>query len=128
MQFFASLRAFSLIDNKTEMKANAIMGVVMKSPQCEYFRVVERTNERATFVTKRKGDPEVSLTFTIEDGRRGYAKRDSADPSKPDAKAWDGSGYTRNPADQLVARASSKLARLVYPDVVFNLYAPEEFD
>ena len=41
---------------------------------------------------------------------------------------WDKSGWGKNPADMLVARAGAKLARLVYPDVVHGLYAPEEME
>lgn len=118
MQFFAALRAFDIIGGRPTMKANAIVGTVLKSPLCEYFRCTERSDERATFITKRKGDPEMSLTFTMDDGKLAWAK---------DAKAWASSGWTKNPPDMLVARASSKLARLVYPDLIFNVYAPEEF-
>jgi hypothetical protein len=38
------------------------------------------------------------------------------------------SGWTKSPNDMLVARASAKLARLVYPDVVHGLYAREEME
>ena len=75
--------------------------------------------EAATFVTKRKGDKEIALTFTVAEGRTAFSG---------DEKAWSKSGWGRNPADMCVARASSKLARLVYPDVVHGFYAPEEFD
>ena len=119
LQAMASLRAFHIIDNKPTLSAGVIVAMVLKSGVCEYFRCTERTAERATFVAKRKGDPEISLTFTIEEAKQSWSK---------DEKAWKASGWGRNPADMCVARASSKLARLVCPDVVFNLYAPEEFD
>lgn len=119
MDAMASLRAFHIIDNKPTLSAGVIAAMVLKSGRAEYFRCTERTAEKATFVTKRKGDPEMSLTFTIDEAKAAWSK---------DEKAWKASGWGRNPADMNVARASSKLARLVYPDVVFNLYAPEEFD
>jgi hypothetical protein len=31
-----------------------------------------------------------------------------------------------NPTDMLVARATSRLARMVYPDLLAGLYTPEE--
>jgi 5'-3' exonuclease len=115
----ASLRAFHIIEGKPTMSAGAIQALVLKSRLANYFRCTERTADRATFVTKRGDDPEMTLTYTIEDGRQAWSKDDAA---------WKKSGWGRNPADMLVARASSKLARLVYPDVVSGLYAPEEME
>ncbi len=119
MQAMTALRAFHIIDGKPTLSAGAIHAMVLRSGQAEYFRCTERTNERCTFVTKRKGEPEQSLTFTLEDARLAWGKDDVA---------WKKSGYGRNPADMLVARTSTKLARLVYPDVVHNLYTQEEME
>ncbi len=115
----ASLRAFHVIEGKPTMSAGTIQSLVLKSKLAAYFRCTERTAERATFVTKRGDDPEMALTYTIEDGKQAWSK---------DEAAWKKSGWGRNPADMLVARAASKLARLVYPDVVSGLYAPEEME
>ena len=116
----AALRGFHIIESKHSMHADLIRARAQNSPACEYFRCTERTNEAATFVTKRKGDPEpVTLRYTIEDGKLAWSKDD---------KAWKASGWGRNPADMLVARASSKLARLVYPQEVHGFYAPEELE
>jgi hypothetical protein len=115
----ASLRAFHIIEGKPQMSAGTIQSLVLKSGRAAYFRCTERTATKATFCTKRGDDPEMCLTYTIEEGRAAWPK---------DENAWNKSGWGRNPADMLVARASSKLARLVYPDVVSGLYAPEEFD
>lgn len=115
----ASLRAFHIIEGKPTMSAGTIQSLVLKSKQAAYFRCTERTAEKATFVTKRGDDPEMALTYTIEEGKQAWSK---------DEAAWKKSGWGRNPADMLVARAASKLARLVYPDVVSGLYAPEEME
>ncbi len=119
IQAMASLRAFHIIEGKPTLSAGAIVALIMKSGKAEYFRPVERTAEQATFVTKRHGDPEVMMTFTIDEARQAWSK---------DAASFTKSAWGKHPADMCVARCSSKLARLVYPDVVFNLYAPEEFD
>ena len=108
-----ALRAFDVIDGKPTLKADAIRALILRSGKAEYFRVIERTDTVATFATKRKGDPEVVLSYSIEEAR-------VAGLIKP------GSGWVRNPADMLIARASAKLARLVYPDVVHGVYTPEE--
>jgi hypothetical protein len=88
----------------------------------EYFEPVEFDDKKATFVTKRKGArKEVTLTHTIEMGRQAWPK------SKPDwEKSFLASGWGKNPTDMLVARASSRLARLIYPDLLAGLYTPEE--
>jgi 5'-3' exonuclease len=122
LSMMASQRAFHVIENKLSMAADAIRAIVLASPHCEYFRCIERTPERATFATKRKGDPEVTLTYTT-----GEAKASGlAGWNGSEFKA--GSGWAKSPADQCVARASAKLARLVYADVVFGLYDPSELE
>lgn len=115
----ASLRGFHIIEGKPTMAADLIRALVMRSAVCEYFRCTERTAQQATFVTKRKGDPEIALTFTVTEGRAAWPKDD---------KSFAASGWGKNPADMCVARASSKLARLVYPEIVHGFYAPEEMD
>lgn len=117
MQAQASLRAFHIIDGKPSESADLIRAQCLQSPHCEYFRIVERGPTKATWVTKRKGDPEVSLTYTIEEGRQAWAK---------DAKAWDNSGWGKRPANMVTKTAAATLARLVYPDVVLGMYCPEE--
>jgi 5'-3' exonuclease len=115
-----SLRAFHNIDNKPAMAADLIRGLVLSSGKCDYFDIIERERDHATFETLRKGRTKpVMLTFTLEDGRKAWAKDD---------KAWNASGWGKNPADMCVARAGAKLARLVYPDVVHGLYSPEEME
>lgn len=126
----ASLRAFHIIEGKPTLSAGIIQSLVLKSGKASYFRCSERTATHATFVTKRGDDPEMALTFTVEEARRAFGFT----PEMPDkARAeleykWSRSGWGKNPADNSVARASSKLARLVYPDVVSGLYAPEEME
>ena len=115
----ASLRAFHIIEGKPSLSAGIIQSLVLKSGKARTFRCTERTALRATFLTQRGDDPEMSLTYTIEEGRAAFVGDDAK---------WNKSGWGRNPADMLVARASSKLARLVYPDVVSGLYAPEEME
>lgn len=117
LQAHAALRGFHIIEGRQAMAADLIRALVIKRKDiCKFFRCKERSATAATFVTQREGDPEpIELRYTIEEAQ-------AAGVVKP------GSGWAKNPADMLVARASSKLARLVYPDVMFGMYAPEEFD
>jgi 5'-3' exonuclease len=118
-QAMASLRAFHILDGRPTLSAGAIHALILQSGQAKYFRCTERTADHATFVTQRGDDPPVSLTFTIEDARQAWTK---------ELTKFAQSGWGKNPADMCVARALTKLARLVYPDIVSGLYASEEFD
>jgi hypothetical protein len=119
-QAMASLRAFHIIEGKPTLSAGAIHALILKSGKAKYFRCTERSPDRATFVTLRDGETEATaLTFTIEEARQAWSKETSK---------FAASGWGRHPSDMLVARALTKLARLVYPDVLDGLYAAEEFD
>lgn len=124
LQAIASLRGFHVIEGKHALAADAQRGLVLRSGQAKFFRCVERTPTKATFQTHRHGEPEpVTLTYTIEEGWTAFR------PELPEAerkKKWDASAWGKHPADMCAARASSKLARLVYADILFGLYSPEE--
>lgn len=109
----ASLRAIQIIDGKPTMAADLMRALVLRSGAAAYFRCVARTDTHSTWETQRGDDPPMSLTFTMDDARQAGVVRP-------------GSGWARFPADMLVARASSKLARLVYPDILHGVYLPEE--
>jgi 5'-3' exonuclease len=115
----ASLRGFYNLDGKPTLSSGLIQALVLKSGKAKYFRCSERTAERATFVTKRGDDPEMTLSFTVEEAKAAWSK---------DEKAWKASGWGRNSADMCVARAGAKLARLVFPDVCAGLYDPSEME
>lgn len=119
LQSMAALRAIHIVEGKPTLSADLIRALIIRSGLAVYFRCTERTPTKATFVTKRGDDPEMSLTVTIEEMRQAWAK---------DQGSWDKSGWGKNPADMLVARAGSKLARLVYPDVVHGIYTREELE
>lgn len=119
LQSMAALRAIHIIDGKPTLSADLIRALILRSGKAQYFLCKERIATRATFVTKRGDDPEIELTVTIEEARQAWTK---------DEAAWLKSGWGKNPADMLVARAGAKLARLVYPDVVHGVYTPEEMD
>ncbi len=83
---------------------------------CEEFRLLESSNEKATFRAKRRGQPEQDFTFTIEDAKRaGYI-----DAKKPDS-AWN-----CHPRRMLEARAKGHAADAVFPDVLNGLATLEE--
>lgn len=131
LQAIASLRGFHIVEGRHMLAADLLRGLVMRSGLAAYFRITSRSETGAAFCTHRKGDPEpISLAYTIEDGRKAFGFVDGMPEKDKAAKeaAWIKSGWGRNPADMCVARAGAKLARLVYPEVTFGLYAPEEID
>lgn len=85
---------------------------------CEEFRLIESTNEKATFRVKRKGFDAQDFTFTIEDAKKaGYL-----DPKKPDS-AWN-----CNPRRMLEARAKGHAADVTFPELMNGLATREEME
>lgn len=117
----AALRAYHVVEGKPCPSAEYLRALVIRSGKAKYFRPVERTPEKATFITQRRGengepdDPPVTLSYSLAE-------------ATASGRVKAGSGYTKDPADMCVARASSKLARLVYPDVTLGMHSYEEFE
>lgn len=103
----ASIRGLTLINGKVGMASDLMAAIVLKSGAAEYFRCTETTDKKATFTTKRKGQPEQALSFTIEQAEKAFLKGDN---------------WKKYPEAMLRARAQSALARLVFPDVLFGVY------
>jgi 5'-3' exonuclease len=118
----ASLRSVHIIDGKHSLAASLMVALVLKSGLAEYFEPISFTEKEATYETLRRGarNP-VRLTHTMEMALQAWpkAKRDWE-------AAFQASGWGRTPTDMLVARATSRLARMVYPDLLAGLYTPEE--
>lgn len=118
----ASLRSVHIIEGKHSLSASLMVALVLKSGLAEYFEPISFSETEATYETKRKGarNP-VRLTHTFEMGRKAWPK------AKADwQERFEASGWGRNPTDMVVARAQSRLARMVYPDLLAGLYTPEE--
>jgi 5'-3' exonuclease len=110
----ASLRQIHIIEGKQALSASLMVALILKSGMAEYFEPMEFDEKHATWETKRKGArTPVRLTHTIEMAIQAGLVKDK-------------SGWLRNPIDMLNSRAPSRLARLVYPDVIGGLYTPDE--
>lgn len=110
----ASLRQIHIIEGRHGLSAQLMVALILKSGLAEYFEPLEFDELHATYETLRKGarNP-VKLTHTIEMARTAQLlKKDS--------------NWEKVPTDMLVSRATSRLARMIYPDVVGSLYTPEE--
>ena len=110
----ASLRSINNIEGKHALAASLMVALVLKSGLAEYFEVVSFTELEATFETHRRGARKpVRLQHTIEMAAQ-------AGLVKPN------SNWVKIPTDMLVARAQSRLCRMVYPDLLAGLYTPDE--
>jgi 5'-3' exonuclease len=118
----ASLRSIHNIEGKHGLAASLMVAVVLKSGMAEYFEPISFSDTEATFETLRKGARKpVRMTHTIEMAVQAWPK------TKTDWQdRFTASGWGRNPTDMLVARATSRLARMVYPDLLASLYTPDE--
>lgn len=109
-----SLTSIYIVEGKTSMSADLMAAKVLESGLAEYFEFSESKPETCTYITKRKGRPERSITWTIEQAQKaGVATKD----------VW-----KKYPAAMLRHRAAADLARAVYPEVVLGLYDPDEIE
>jgi len=110
-----AITGIHVIEGKPSVSAQTAVALVKRSPLCAFFRQVESTDAIATYETQRKGEAAPQrLSYSIEDARR--------------AGLGGKQNWQRFPSAMLRARAAMALARDVYPDVVANIYDPDELD
>jgi hypothetical protein len=122
LPMFASLKGIYSVGGAVGLESKLKVALCRQRPDCEHFRCLERSATSATWEAKRKGDPAFKLTFTIEEAKAA-GLLDYATPEKKAAAAW-----TRFPADMLMARASGKLADIVFPEASLGLPSKEELE
>jgi len=114
-----AMTEISMVKGKVQLSASLMAGLILNSGAAEYFSCIETSAERATYKTLRRGDPTGPkvLTYTMEEARAAGLVR----KGERGLSAWEA-----HPADMLRARATSKLARMVYPDILTGCYTPDE--
>lgn len=114
-----ALDNYHVIEGKPSASADLVRALAEKDPSFEYLYPREMSPTKATWVGKRKGNPEPTVyTYTIEEAK-------AADLVKLGRYGRPGPWMTR-PQDMLVKTAGSKLARLLWPAAVMGLYCFEE--
>jgi hypothetical protein len=109
----ASAGSISIIKGKVSLSADATVALCKRSPACLYLRLVESTEEVATYETQRHGDPSpTSLSYTIAQAKTA---------GLTGSQTW----RAHAPA-MLRARCGAAIARAVYPDLVAGIYDPDE--
>jgi hypothetical protein len=112
----AALRSIHVVEGRHTLAASLMVALILKSGLAEYFEPVSFDATQATYETKRKG------------ARNGVTLQHTMDMAVAAGLVKDKSGWVKNPIDMLCARASSRLARMVYPDLLAGLYTPEELE
>ena len=120
LEMMTSLNGFHVIEGKPCPSAMLIVACVLNSGKAEYFELVEKTETSATWETLRRGakfGPK-RHSFSTDDAHRIGLDR----PSKNGRD----SNWVKYPGPMCIKQAGSELARMVYPDVVANVYSPDE--
>jgi len=120
----AALRSIHLVEGKPTLSAALMAGLVLRSGTCEQFEFIERTKERAVLRIKRTGwKTHQDVTYSVEDAKQ--AGKFKVTPTSTDGKdrrnMWE-----KDPAAMCVARCQAIGARLGWPDVLANVYDPDE--
>ena len=108
-----SLRSIHVIKGKPVLSADLQVALVRGLPQCEYFQILEWTDQLCTIETKRADGKPVGFTFTMKDAERAGLVRK-------------GGNWEKYPKNMLRARAASTLARAEYPEIMHGVYCPDE--
>lgn len=103
----AAVRGLYVINNRVGIYSALAVSLVKRHGSCEHFTLVESTGQRATYKTKRMGEAETTLTFTLEQARvAGYLNKGP---------------WRATPEAMLRARAARALAEAVYPDALYGM-------
>lgn len=110
-----ALRSIYFFDGKVTLSADLMVALVKRHSSCKYFRLVESTDQVATYETHRRDEPSPTrMSFTLEQARTaGVTGKDN---------------WRKYPAAMLRARCSAALVRAVYPDAAMGMYDPDELE
>lgn len=126
MPLYQALRLY-LMEGQVVMRTSQVLARVKSSPLCEYIRCTHLDDKACTWKTKRRGEPEVSRTFTIEMAKRamlgGIGKNDDKGRARTEFDPQ--SAWAKWTEDMLSARAAMPLMRQEYPEIADG-YSMEE--
>jgi hypothetical protein len=114
MTVMQSIRGIHIVKGRPVLAADTMGAIVKRASVCEYLRVVEISESACVLETKRVGEPEpVKMAWTLEDAQRAGLTKDN---------------WQRYPQAMLKARCMAQICRAVYPDVIAELYDPDEIE
>jgi hypothetical protein len=110
-----SLRTIHTIENKPVLSADLVVALCRTHPDCEFFRLKSCDAKSATWITKRRSEPDpLEMSFTWDDAVR--------------AELTGKQNWKRYPADMLKARAAVRLGRAAYQERLAGLYIADELE
>lgn len=110
-----AFRGINVIKGRPALAAAFKIAKARQHPDCEFFRLVETSDRKATFECKRKGDPEPTrVTWTIE--QAGIAGLTNGD------------NWKKYPSAMLRWRAGGALADAVFSDAFYGAPTIEELE
>lgn len=125
MTAMAAMSNVHIIEGKPGIEAATMRGICLQRPDvCEKFEIIASSPTSATVRGKRRGHEQVrDVTFTIEDATRAALLDRGATPEKQAKNNWN-----RYPEDMCIARASARLARQLFPDLIRGFSTSEELN
>jgi 5'-3' exonuclease len=116
-----------LMEGQVVMRTIQVLARVKSSPLCEYIRCTHLDDKSCTWETKRRGEPAVKRTFTVEMARRAMLGGiGGLDDNKKIRTDFDPkSSWAKWTEDMLSARAVMPLMRQEYPEIADG-YSMEE--
>ena len=105
-----SLQSIHIIEGRPTLSAELMRALVYAGGHT--LDIIESTNQRVALYGRRRGGSQAKVVWTIADAQQ--------------AKLTGNPSWTKYPRAMLLARATSELCRMLFPDVIGGLYTPEE--
>lgn len=110
-----AVQSLHVVKGKVGMSAELMRSLVYQRCPGAQIIPVEQTATRCALEGRRGNHPPMTVEFTIQEAQQiGLVKGDSA--------------WATYPADMLYARATSRLCRRLFPDIIMGCYTQEEVD
>lgn len=108
-----ALRSIDIIKGNPSLSAEAMRALILSHGH--QLHVEESNSSRCVMSGRRAGQSEwTTVTYSMDDAKR--------------AGIAGGQNYRSRPQEMMVARATTRLARLIFPDVIAGLASVEELD
>ena len=125
-----ALQLFHIVEGRPSLSAAGPAAVMQASPEIEYVHPVEASTERCVLEGKRRGAPgPVRACYTIEEAiKAGRCSRNPKGVIVAPGRSGKPGAWETATEDMLYARALSRLARRLAPDLLMGIYVPDEME
>ena len=105
-----ALQSIHIIEGRPTLSAELMRALVYAAGHT--LDVTESTNQRVVLYGRRRGGSQARVVWTTADAQQ--------------AKLTGNPSWSKYPRAMLLARATSELCRMLFPDVIGGMYTPEE--